>query len=272
MRRVGFFALMITAAFGCGEDTDVSEWLPGGSAGDSESPEDDESADDDEDEPPADDDAAPPEDDEDEPAPEDDESDAASETTLPTDTDESTSSTGGAESSESSTGEPVDPPPFDPLYRITTRIHRGNSGLTDDELLGYLLEMNTIWRDQAAVCFEFEVVDHDDPMTDGFDMWFQPEVGGPNGYYSGDHDIWVRDYPSLGSAPNPVQYGGARTAAHELGHGLTLDHDQSSDDYLMRSGTEGFSIPDYQITASRERAAQKALADTTPLKCGDPVF
>lgn len=264
---------MLATPFGCGEDADPSEWLPGGSAGDSETPDDEESADEDEDEdePPADDDDAPPEDDEDEPPPDDDEGDAASET-LPSDTDESTSSTGTAESSESSTGEPIDPPPFDPLYRITTRIHRGNSGLTDDELLGYLLEMNTIWREQAAVCFEFEVVDHDDPMPDGFDMWFQPEVGGPNGYYSGDHDIWVRDYPSLGSAPNPVEYGGARTAAHELGHGLTLDHDQSSDDYLMRSGTQGFAIPDYQITASRERAAQKALADTTPLKCGDPVF
>lgn len=264
--------MLLALTVGCGETTDSMEWLPGGSAGDSEASEDEPS--DDENDPPADDDEAPPEDDEDDPPPEDDadESDSASETVQPTDTDAGGTTTGAGESSESSTGEPVDPPPFDPLYRIAVRIHRGDSGLTDDELLDYLIEMNTIWRDQAAVCFEFEVVDHDDPMADGFDMWFQPEVGGPNGYYSGDHDIWVRDYPSLGSAPNPVAFGGARTAAHELGHGLTLDHDQSSDDYLMRSGTEGFGIPEYQITSSRQRAAQKALADTAPLKCGDPVF
>jgi hypothetical protein len=132
--------------------------------------------------------------------------------------------------------------------------------------------MNFIWRSQAGLCFEFEVVQSETTMSDGFDMWFKPDVGGPNGYYAGDHDIHVRDQPSLGSAPNPAMIGAARTAAHELGHGLTLDHDQGSDDYLMRSGTFGWEIPMYQIDAARTRASEKAIADTTPLDCGAPVF
>ena len=168
-----------------------------------------------------------------------------------------------------------DPPedlPYDPLYRIAVRVHVGESGMSDAELLDVLDEMNFIWRSQAAVCFEYEVVEHDTVMSDGFDMWFKPSVGAPNGYYAGDHDIHVRDVPNLNSAPNPAMIAAARTAAHELGHGLTLDHDQTSDDYLMRSGTYGWQIPQYQIDASRDRAAQKALADTTPLDCADPVF
>ena len=174
--------------------------------------------------------------------------------------------------SDESTGEPVDPPPFDPLYRIQTRIHMGQSNMSDAMLEMVLEEMNFIWRSQAAVCFEFEVVNDDSTMSDGFDMWFKPEVGGPNGYYSGDHDIHVRDEPSLGNAPNPAGIAAARTAAHELGHGLTLSHDQNSDDYLMRSGTYGWEIPMYQIDEARARAAQKALPDTTLLDCGPPVF
>lgn len=174
--------------------------------------------------------------------------------------------------SGTTTGESADPLPFEPLYRIAVRVHAGGSSLSDAQLGDILAEMNTIWRSQAAVCFEFEVVNDDTTMADGFDMWFQPEVGGPNGYYSGDHDIYVRDQPNLNSAPNPAMIAAARTAAHELGHGLTLAHDQNSDDYLMRSGTFGWEIPMYQLNEARERAAQKALADTTPLVCSPPTF
>ncbi|MBL4683547.1 MAG: hypothetical protein JKY37_03070 [Nannocystaceae bacterium] len=170
------------------------------------------------------------------------------------------------------TGAPVEPLPFEPLYRVSVRVHAGASGLSDAELGDILAEMNHIWRSQSAVCFEFEVVADDSTMSEGFDMWFQPEVGGPNGYYAGDHEIYVRDQPNLNNAANPAMIGAARTAAHELGHGLNLSHDQNSDDYLMRSGTYGWEIPMYQIDASRDRAAQKALADTTLLDCAAAVF
>ena len=168
-------------------------------------------------------------------------------------------------------GPPTDLP-YDPLYRIAVRVHVGESTMSDDTLLDVLSEMNFIWRSQAAVCFEFEVVEHDTVMTDGFDMWFKPEIGAPNGYYTSDHDIAVRDVPNLSSAPNPAMNAAARTAAHELGHGLTLEHDQNSDDYLMRSGTYGWQLPQYQLDASRNRAAVKALADTTLPDCDEPIF
>ena len=218
-----------------------------------------------------DDDDAPPEDEDDA----DDGDDADGEGSTAGDGTTGVAESGPATSSgddESTTGPPIEPPPYTPLLRIDVRIHWGNSGLTQEELENYLAEMNTIWRDQAGICFEFQVVEHDELMTTGFDVMFQPEVGGPNGYYAGDHDIWCRDYPSLSPAPNPVMYGGARTCAHELGHGLTLDHDQNSDDYLMRSGTLGFQLPEYQIDQARVRALEKALEDTEPLICGAPVF
>jgi hypothetical protein len=205
-----------------------------------------------------------------------DDGDGGSTSSSPDDDGSTSGAASGPETSsgeeESTTGPPVDPPPYTPLYRIEVRVHWGNSELGQDELESYLAEMNTIWRDQAGICFEFTVVEHTELMTTGFDVNFQPEVGGPNGYYSGDHDIWCRDYPSLGAAPEPAMYGGARTCAHELGHGLTLDHDQGSDNYLMRSGTLGFEIPQYQIDAARVRAEEKALPDTEPLVCGAPVF
>jgi hypothetical protein len=108
--------------------------------------------------------------------------------------------------------------------------------------------------------------------------------GDPNGYYSGDHDIWSRDHPSLGAAPNPVQLPTARTTAHELGHGLGLDHQDfgnacpdgtgnlDCNDLLMRSGRRGFFLSDVEIERAREVAQRKALTDTTPLGCGPLVI
>ena len=164
-------------------------------------------------------------------------------------------------------------PPFTPVYRIALRVHIGQSQLLQNgELLEVLEEINWIWWSQAGICFEVETVDHDQTMSSGFDFWFRP-VSGVNGYYSGDHDIHTKDYPSLSPSPNPTDHPAARTAAHELGHGLTLGHyngypDSSSS--LMSSGTRGWALHDFEIQAARGRAAQKALSDTTPLYCGAP--
>ena len=165
---------------------------------------------------------------------------------------------------------PVEPPPYLPLYRIELRVHIGQSGLALDEFAPILEEVNLIWRSQAGVCFEIHTVDDDETMSTGFDFWYAPDVGGPNGYYAGDHDIWTKDHPSLGAAPNPVEHPQARTTAHELGHGLTLDHRQDSDDNLMRSGTLGWQLNEAEIDAARGRAEEKALDDLTPLVCGPP--
>ena len=162
-------------------------------------------------------------------------------------------------------------PPQQPVYRMRARIHVGNSGLSNTELTAILEEMNWIWWSQAAVCFEFETVATEETRSEGFDLWFlQSSSTSYNGYYQNDHDIWTLDQPSLGSAPNPTQYPASRTAAHELGHALTLSHyngQADSDDSLMSSGRRGWKLHTFEVDDARTRAAQKALADTEPLYC-----
>lgn len=163
-------------------------------------------------------------------------------------------------------------PPQTPVYRIPLRIHRGDSGMGPTELGDVLEEMQWIWWSQAAICFEIEVVDHDDTMNVGYDLWFvtDPKSGNYNGYYNGDHDIWTIDQPSLGSAPNPTEHPASRTSAHELGHGLNLSHynnQPDSDDALMSSGKRGWELHDFEIDTARNRAAAKAIDDLTPIYC-----
>ena len=124
-----------------------------------------------------------------------------------------------------------------------------------------------------------------EPLGPRFDIWYEPGTSSdPNGYYSNDDDIWSRDHPNLGAAPNPVEHPTARTTAHEFGHGLGLDHqdfgdacpngdgDLDCDDLLMRSGRRGFFLSEPEIETARTVAARKALADRTPVACGEPVI
>jgi hypothetical protein len=188
------------------------------------------------------------------------------------------SATAGGDAPEPDAG--VSPPPFTPLHRIPVRIHGGDSELTDDDFVDVTTEVNLIWRSQAGVCFEFELVDHDD-LGPGMDVFFRPGTSSdPNGSYAGDHDIFSRDHPNLGPAPNPVQFPTARTTAHELGHALGLDHQNfenacpdgtgnlDCNDLLMRSGRMGFLLTDPEIDTARSVADDKSLEDKTPPDCG----
>lgn len=170
--------------------------------------------------------------------------------------------------------------PFDPVYRVPLRVHRGDSSLDEKTLLDVLDEMNWIWWSQAALCFEIEIVDSEATMANGFDFWFHkseiPCSPGANGVYCGDHDIHTLDKPSLGPADNKewdTVHDPSRTSAHELGHGLSLEHYNGyadSNDSLMSSGRQGFKLHADEITAARNRARSKALADTAALYCGAP--
>ncbi|HMI94829.1 MAG TPA: hypothetical protein VK509_25825, partial [Polyangiales bacterium] len=173
-------------------------------------------------------------------------------------------------------------PPQTPVYRIPLRVHHGDSALDDATLLAVLDEMNWIWWSQAAVCFEIEIVDGEQTMQAGFDFWFHqgeiPCSPGANGVYCGDHDIHSLDRPSLGAVDNmewDTEHNPSRTSAHELGHGLSLDHFNGfadSNDSLMSSGRQGFKLHEAEITAARNRARSKALADTAPLYCAAPAL
>lgn len=162
-------------------------------------------------------------------------------------------------------------PPMQPVYRVPLRVHVGESQLPESELVGALEEVNWIWWSQAAVCFEIEIVEHGQLASTGFDINFVPSLSGSlNGYYAGDHDVWTIDYPNLGASPNPVDYPAARTTAHELGHGLTLDHYNGfsdSNNSLMSSGKLGWDLHDFEVEDARGRAAQMALEDTSPNYC-----
>lgn len=168
---------------------------------------------------------------------------------------------------------PPDPPPFTPLYRIGVRGHIGDSELSQVELREILTEVNRIWW-FAGVCFEFTMVQHDQPRSGGFDLWFVPEVPNPrgvNGVYRGDHDIWTRDRPSLRQVTGGTDILAARTGAHELGHALNLPHRQDNTN-LMASGTRGWTLNDTEISRSRNRARQVAESDTTRPSCAESVF
>jgi len=169
----------------------------------------------------------------------------------------------------------ISKPPYVPVYRIPLRVHLGKSSLSPSQFKEILAEINHIWWSQAGICFEIEAVNRDEPLKKGVDIWFVPvmkEYPASNGYYNGDHEIYVRDAPILGSASHPAHSSASRTAAHELGHVLGLHHRQDSDDNLMRSKTFGWLLNVYEIRNARKAAAQKALPDKSPRHCGTPQF
>jgi len=157
-----------------------------------------------------------------------------------------------------------------------------------------LQEMNEIWLEQAAVCFEIEVTESEENREDGFDFRYTageiPIARGSNGVYQDPHSIWSIDHPRLNDVMKPVMQPTARTTAHELGHALGLGHENpppsndcsrpchcveladDCDEYLMRSGSKGFFISKPEIETARGRAPRFALSDQGPTQCAEPVF
>ena len=163
--------------------------------------------------------------------------------------------------------------PFEEKIRIPLRIHTTRSRLSRDELCSILGEINTIWWDQAGICFEMQILDHDRRNNAGLDMWYERSTPFPNGVtangvFAGLHEIFTLDTPRLNSAPNPAENFGARTGAHELGHALNLSHQNcgtACNDLLMRSGRQGFKLlpnspaDTNELTRARNAASQRRL-------------
>lgn len=58
-----------------------------------------------------------------------------------------------------------------------------------------------------------------------------------------------------------------RTAAHELGHALSLLHRQDSDDNRMRSKTYGWQLNREEIAVARKAAAVWAIKNNVASTC-----
>lgn len=163
------------------------------------------------------------------------------------------------------------PSPSLPVYHLPLRVHLDKSTRRVAAFFEILEEINHIWRSQAGICFEMQVVMNDDVKSPGFDIWFVPRIDESdsiNGVYGSGHSIYVRDTPILRAAPRPAQHPAARTAAHELGHALGLPHRQDSDNNLMRSKTFGWQLNKDEIAIARKAAADRAIKDNVEPLCG----
>jgi hypothetical protein len=137
-----------------------------------------------------------------------------------------------------------------PHYAVALRVHVTRSDQSPLTLCGVLAEVNRIWWSQVGVCFDVEVVSHDEISDGQLDLWFERRAPFPNGVeangvYVGAHEIYALDEPELARTRFAVTRPAARTAAHELGHALGLRHQDcgtACNELLMRSGTMGFSL------------------------------
>lgn len=166
-------------------------------------------------------------------------------------------------------------PNADGMRRISLRVHTAESRLAPSELVEVLDEVNDIWA-PADVCFDVVFTASADINTGGLDLWLatQLEREGLNGFFSDNHRIVSLDYPSLDEAPNPTRHPASRTIAHELGHALSLEHQNCGvqcEDLLMTSGRRGFQLSGAEIDVARSAAVGLARAIDVE-GCAEPRF
>lgn len=192
-----------------------------------------------------------------------------------------------------------------PVLRIPLAVHVGGSALSDDDICGIMEEMNNIWYAQAGICFEMELdrvfFDMGNPQIDRasekrsniLNFWLLrdnslfPTAQSANGVYLGGRDeAYTMDRPGLntGGVVTRSRFAAARTGAHELGHALSLGHQNCGAacyNLLMTSGRRGFEIVTgvpasvNEVQRARNTAVssrRRALGDTSSNFCSPPRF
>ncbi len=157
---------------------------------------------------------------------------------------------------------------FAVTYRIPLWVNREDSSLADDELAAILAEINSIWA-QAGIGFEMR--DAEPGKVNDHELVLRFIGGGDDlpvyGMYDGHLDIWTHDRPGLARSPHPTIHPAARTASHELGHALSLEHYNrrpDSIDSLMASGRRGFRLHPFEIARARYVASRMGKAIRAP--------
>ncbi len=166
------------------------------------------------------------------------------------------------------------------LLAVPLRVHVGHSALDPATLCDTFQEIGELWGRQAGICFSIEVTFGDEPSSQGLDLWFKAERPllaevDANGVYVGDHAIYSLDEPDLRWAEPAANIAAARTAAHELGHALGLQHQNcgvACDGLLMRSGTRGTRLvpgapADRDEVAQARRGATAFVGQVSPERC-----
>lgn len=161
-----------------------------------------------------------------------------------------------------------------PTLRLPLVLNTSRSGLTRPELVALVAELNRIWA-QAGICFEVRALERGFSAQSRLSLWLiAGDVPFSAGHYDGPGYIWSEDAPKLARAPHPAALPGARTAAHELGHALELQHVPRVGSYvdaLMNTGYDGFALTPAEIRRARARAAAFALAPLVP-GCRPPLW
>lgn len=156
------------------------------------------------------------------------------------------------------------PPPSatdEPLLHIPLVLNLSKSALTLAEVESTFAEVNRIWA-QAGICFEARDLRLGYGASTEIVLWLVAgDVPGLNGYYESNDYIWIEDQPRLRGAPTPARLPAGRTAAHELGHALGLQHvppTGPTGDSLMNTGYDGYRLQAWEIAKARETATQYA--------------
>jgi len=160
------------------------------------------------------------------------------------------------------------------MLRLPLVLNTSRSGLTRHELAAFVTELNRIWS-QAGICFEVRSLERGFSAQSRHSLWLiRGDVPFSSGHYDSDTYIWTEDAPKLAHAPHPATIPAARTAAHELGHALELQHLPRTGSYLdalMNTGYDGYALAPFEIRRARTKATAFALPALVPT-CRPPLW